>query len=347
MTPSRRRTCPWVLLFLTVMAGAGTLILTTQTPTKKYNRSLVTMATFSNLPVVTSPSSFRKVTKSLAELRQSVTELSDHVLFFNRVPKSGSEMLVLLMQWLQGRNGFRHIRLPGGNARKLNRTQQEELVEEVTQKVRDEAVPVTFDRHVYFLNFSQFDRQSPTYINLVRDPIEKAASRFYYARVTRNPRNPDLHKVPTIKPRKFSTNNFDQCVQLQHPECIFKSGKIYDLTIPYFCGHYDWCSALNDQRALERAKANVERYFPVVGILEELNATLALLENKIPYFFRGIQTIYFEDLMEPHHNRNRKRPQHISRKTRQHLEKILDTEYDFYYWLRARLLQQHNEIKLH
>jgi hypothetical protein len=55
---------------------------------------------------------------------------------------------------------------------------QEELVEEVTRKVRDEAVPVTFDRHVYFLNFSHFDRQSPTYINLVRDPVDKAASRL-------------------------------------------------------------------------------------------------------------------------------------------------------------------------
>jgi dermatan/chondrotin sulfate uronyl 2-O-sulfotransferase UST len=50
-------------------------------------------------------------------------------------------------------------------------------VEEVTGRIRDEAVPVTFDRHVYFLNFSQFDRQSPTYINLARDPIDKATSR--------------------------------------------------------------------------------------------------------------------------------------------------------------------------
>jgi dermatan/chondrotin sulfate uronyl 2-O-sulfotransferase UST len=54
---------------------------------------------------------------------------------------------------------------------------------------------------------------------------------------------------------------------------------------------------LNDQRSLERAKANVERYFPVVGILEELNATLAILENRLPYFFRGLQKIYFQDLM--------------------------------------------------
>jgi dermatan/chondrotin sulfate uronyl 2-O-sulfotransferase UST len=35
----------------------------------------------------------------------------------------------------------------------------------------------------------------------------------------------------------------------------------------------------------------------VVGILEELNATLAVLENRLPYFFRGLQKIYFQDLM--------------------------------------------------
>jgi hypothetical protein len=54
---------------------------------------------------------------------------------------------------------------------------------------------------------------------------------------------------------------------------------------------------LNNQQALERARANVERYFPVVGVLEELNVTLAVLENRLPYFFRGLQKIYFQDLM--------------------------------------------------
>lgn len=48
----------------------------------------------------------------------------DRVLFFNRVPKAGSEMLVLLLQWLQGVNGFRHVRLPGGEKRRLNLVEQ-------------------------------------------------------------------------------------------------------------------------------------------------------------------------------------------------------------------------------
>jgi hypothetical protein len=90
----------------------------------KYDHNVVTTENGESVQIVTS--SFRRVTKSLSELRHGINipELSDHVLFFNRVPKSGSEMLVLLLQWLQGMNGFRHIRLRGGNVRKLNRMQQ-------------------------------------------------------------------------------------------------------------------------------------------------------------------------------------------------------------------------------
>ena len=47
-----------------------------------------------------------------------------HVLFFNRVPKCGSEMLVLLLQWLQARNGFRHVRLKNTVKRYLTTDQQ-------------------------------------------------------------------------------------------------------------------------------------------------------------------------------------------------------------------------------
>lgn len=52
-------------------------------------------------------------------------------------------------------------------------------------------------------------------------------------------------------------------------------------------------------------------------------------------------------ITEPRHNRNPKRPQHVSRSTRKYLEKALDSEYDFYYWLRARLLQQRSALTPH
>lgn len=73
--------------------------------------------------VATSRTPVRRVTKSLAELGQ-MDERNAHVVFFNAVPKCGSELLVLLMRWLQGWNNFRHVRLKGGTTRKLSRLGQ-------------------------------------------------------------------------------------------------------------------------------------------------------------------------------------------------------------------------------
>ena len=49
---------------------------------------------------------------------------------------------------------------------------QELLVEEITSIIRQEAIPLSFDGDVRFLNFSAFGRQAPTYISLIRDPLD-------------------------------------------------------------------------------------------------------------------------------------------------------------------------------
>lgn len=125
---------------------------------------------------------------------------------------------------------------------------------------------------------------------------------------------------------------------------------------------------LNDKWAIQRAKENVDKYFPVVGILEELNSTLAVLEAKIPMFFKGVQHMYYRELLgkyrprgfrarpksrvtelgvfaEPHRNANRMRPKTTSAFVRSHLKKQLKTEYDFYYWLKARIMEQARDVR--
>jgi hypothetical protein len=54
-----------------------------------------------------------------------------------------------------------------------------------------------------------------------------------------------------------------------------------------FCGHEDFCKSFNSQLVLQRAKENVDRDFPVVGVLEDLNKTLSVLENRMPHIFKG------------------------------------------------------------
>lgn len=45
--------------------------------------------------------------------------------------------------------------------------------------------------------------------------------------------------------------------------------------------------------ALERAKHAVETQYAVVGVLEDFNTTLTVLEKYIPRFFGGAKNTYF------------------------------------------------------
>lgn len=44
--------------------------------------------------------------------------------------------------------------------------------------------------------------------------------------------------------------------------------------------------------ALERAKFAVEQQYAVVGVLEDFNTTLSVLEKYVPRFFDGVRDIY-------------------------------------------------------
>lgn len=45
--------------------------------------------------------------------------------------------------------------------------------------------------------------------------------------------------------------------------------------------------------ALERAKTSLEKHYAVVGVLEDVNTTLTVLENYVPLFFDGATEIYW------------------------------------------------------
>ncbi|OXU26651.1 hypothetical protein TSAR_007957 [Trichomalopsis sarcophagae] len=212
------------------------------------------------------------VTPSLAELgeRGIPPETNDHVLMVTRVPGAGAELLVLILQRLQGFNAFKHIRLPPGDEGTLSNLQQELLVEEVTSIIRQEAIPLSFDGDVRFLNFSAFGRQAPTYISLVRDPLD--------------------------------------------PKTLERER--------------------NNEWALEQAKANVLRWYPIVGVLDLMDETLNSLERAFPYFFEGASLIY--DKLRP--KKKNTFSSTLKPGTKKRLRSLLKTEVKFYEWIKSRLL---------
>lgn len=61
----------------------------------------------------------------------------------------------------------------------------------------------------------------------------------------------------------------------------------------FFCGHHLDCLPFNTDGALERAKMAVEQQYAVVGVLEDLNTTLTVLEKYVPRFFAGAADVYY------------------------------------------------------
>ena len=54
-----------------------------------------------------------------------------------------------------------------------------------------------------------------------------------------------------------------------------------------FCGHDAFCAEFNGERALAAAKENVERHYAVVGVIEEVNKTLEVMQAFMPDVFAG------------------------------------------------------------
>ena len=60
----------------------------------------------------------------------------------------------------------------------------------------------------------------------------------------------------------------------------------------YFCGQGLECVQFNNPNALQRAKANIEELYPVVGVLEMMHQTILTLMDELPEVTKGIYSLY-------------------------------------------------------
>ena len=114
----------------------------------------------------------------------------------------------------------------------------------------------------------------------------------------------------------------------------------------YFCGHHPECSKLGSRVALQIAKHNVDHNFAVVGLLEHLNETMAVLEDKLPQFFSGAKN-YYTTLSKSTSkvNKNTIKSSEISDDVRAVLKHRLSNEYELYAHIKQNLLKQYNSIR--
>merc|ERR1719483_1625532 len=225
------------------------------------------------------------------------------ILFFNRVPKVGSQTTMELMKSLSNKNKFQYHKDGVQKVEKIKMSFNEE--KKLSKLVNSFQSPSVYVKHVCFTNFTKFDLDMPIYVNMVRDPVERVISWYYYVRapwyfVERKRAFPDL-QLPNPN---WLRKDYETCVKRGDKECTYVDGDERDdfgdhrRQTMFFCGHSDDCTGFNTEIAMRKAKENVEKHYAVVGVLEELNKTLTVLEHYVPRFFKGAMDVYWNEVQK-------------------------------------------------
>jgi hypothetical protein len=65
------------------------------------------------------------------------------------------------------------------------------------------STPCSFDRHVFFIDFAKHEvPDPPTYINLIREPVERIISSYFYRRMVSS-RRTALNVTNRMKPSDY------------------------------------------------------------------------------------------------------------------------------------------------
>ncbi|XP_055327772.1 heparan sulfate 2-O-sulfotransferase pipe-like isoform X2 [Paramacrobiotus metropolitanus] len=248
-------------------------------------------------------------------------------LFYNRVPKCGSSTLNSLLKNLTASNPFIYTSSPLLDDWFLA---TQDMQKSFVQQFMKLPVKSVFDRHLFFLDFTRFGQPNPIYINMIRDPTDRFISEFYFRR--------RLQKKGTEQgERKWYDEDLEHCIRkAKDYDCRLVDGMYIKNMIAFFCGQDIECSNHNSKWALETAKENVEKFFTVVGVLEDIDITLRVLQHQLPQYFSGVVELY-KASQDHVINKGLNRKQDVSQDVKDVIRKNLTAEYEFYDFIRDRL----------
>ena len=197
------------------------------------------------------------------------------VLVYNRIPKAGSSTMIGLAKALAVKNGFRMVTPePYYSHMKIRRA----IFDAISTNTK-----TLIANHFYFPEIVYSN--AIEYMNMMRDPVERLMSDYYYLRSLERRGN---HAV--VYRQKHGDMDIDQCIfgnSSYSGNCLPMS----NLQTHFFCG-MEGSSCHDDEHTLMAdAVANMDTFYSV-GITERFEDTLKMLEKRFPSFFHGALEMY-------------------------------------------------------
>ncbi|RMX60358.1 hypothetical protein pdam_00022813, partial [Pocillopora damicornis] len=203
------------------------------------------------------------------------------------VGKCGSRTMIHLMATLTKKLGYKVIGSTQNSNGEVTLREQVELVDLIDQF----QPPFIYHHHIRFVDFKRFGAVQPIYINLIRDPLARMVSSYYYTRFG------------------------------DHRE-----------------GERNW-SFKGTEEQKNMAKKNVMENYLVVGVTEQLEDFLFVLEKLLPEFFTGVLDTYktpddnLNSRMTSTRTANKRGP---SPEVQEIMKKRMELEYEFYDFVKER-----------
>jgi dermatan/chondrotin sulfate uronyl 2-O-sulfotransferase UST len=233
--------------------------------------------------------------------------------FHNKLPKSGSTTMKYIISSLQKANDFHmDYQSPCINKATCATDPADGIGAESTLanhvKAERDQHPGKFIllKHQYWLNFTEHGMEQPTYINVVRDPVTRFASMYYFNRYGFKSMGSAARQGAVRHSWKGTEEDIkrtlDMCMEQQGEECT----EPLQVLVRYFCGTAQECNmksakmgkfgALNNwdkvAKAAELAKKKIITQYYSIGLMEKFDETLSLFEKMLPGFFAGAPAAY-------------------------------------------------------
>ena len=203
------------------------------------------------------------------------------------MPKCGSTTMQKILNTLKRINGYTLHNIYVAQTR----NQDNVLLDALKTAGETYTFPTTtiILKHHTFMNFSSYNLPQPTYLNVVRDPIDRWTSEYYFCRYGWGKKK-DYKGSDCVNMTEVDLNrSIDDCVQQGVSECA----DVNPDYLGWLCGNDPVCMSNDKAKVAEFTKRRVLEDFYVIGILEDFENTCErFLKFFIDIIFLKISNIF-------------------------------------------------------